>query len=165
MSSGVKFSGVCLHTSHDTDGCLGYLEINHIHGLKLFFFGEYFPENVLHQRRLWGAKRVKTPIIYIYGHYILSDGYYFLIIYRRYNLVCVAHYFFPDRYDFCHTSTILYYYQLKLHYCESIDTLKNIPWIGILTHTHTSWTIRQPTNLLHHSDRGDSGQKNSNNVL
>ena len=39
----------------------------------------------------------KTPTIYTYGHYILSDGCYFLPY--RYNLVCVAHYFLPYRYD------------------------------------------------------------------
>ena len=38
-----------------------------------------------------------TPIIYIYGHYIISDGCYFLSY--SYNLDCVAHYFLPCRYD------------------------------------------------------------------
>ena len=39
----------------------------------------------------------KNTIIYIYGHYILSDGCYILSF--RYNLVCVAHYLLPYRYD------------------------------------------------------------------
>ena len=44
------------------------------------------------------AKWVKnTYYLHIYGHFMLSDGCYFLSY--RYNLVCVAHYFWQYMYD------------------------------------------------------------------
>ena len=49
---------------------------------------------------VWGAnaKWVKnTYYLHIYGHFLLSDGCYFLSY--RYNLVCVAHYFWQYMYD------------------------------------------------------------------
>ena len=49
---------------------------------------------LLSLKKLKMALCAGTPI---HGHYILSDGCYFLSY--RYNLVCVAHYFLPYRYD------------------------------------------------------------------